>query len=289
VVDGVHSDCRLCGGRARARFVCDRFVVHRCHACDLEFVWPEVPDAVLRAVYERGYFTGAGPGYSDYFGRERDLSLRKASARLDVMESIVPSRGRLLDVGCAAGYFVEAAMARGWDAYGTETSPEARAATAPDTRTRVLDDLDAARSFAPFDAVTAWDVLEHLRDPFEALRTIGSLCRPGAMVAVVVPVIGNINTRIAPRTWDQYKPPEHLWFFSPRAMRDALARYARATVLHEEVAWRRPNRFVDLHGTSTSLRVRALRTLDGTLHRVASWRWPSLTVDSVAFYARVAS
>ena len=53
------------------------------------------------------------------------------------------------------------------------------------------------------------------------------------MLAVVIPVIGSTTTRLAPGRWDQYKPPEHLWFWSARAMRallDALGHRALAAV-----------------------------------------------------------
>ncbi len=277
--------CLLCEAPCPARFRVNGHAVHRCDACDLEFVWPTPPPEALRAVYERGYFTGAGAGYDDYFGRERDLAARKAAARLDALASVARRRpGRLVDVGCAAGYFVEAALARGWDAHGVEPSPEARQGMDPSVAPRVAASLDALDG--DFDAVTFWDVLEHLPDPLAALRAARARLRPDGVMGVVVPVIGSVNTRVAPRTWDQYKPPEHLWFFSRRAAREALWKGAGLRVVREEVAWRRDARFVDPEGRARSAFVRLARGVDGALHRALAAVWPDATVDSVAFYAR---
>ena len=99
-------------------------------------------------------------------------------------------------------------------------------------------------------------------------------------------MIGSTTTRLAPTLWDQYKPPEHLWFWSPRAMRATLADHGLA-VVREDVAWRRPSRFVDLDGVSRSPAVRAVRALDALAHRALSAvAGAGVVTDSVAFYAR---
>jgi SAM-dependent methyltransferase len=277
--------CLLCDAACPPRFRVNEHTIYRCAACDLEFVWPTPSPDALRAVYERGYFTGDGAGYDDYFGRERSIAARKADARLDALASVTRRRlGRLVDVGCAAGYFVEAAAARGWEAHGVEPSPEARQGMAPAVAPRVAPSLDALDG--SFDAITFWDVLEHLPDPLATLREARARLRPDGVLGVVVPVLGSVNTRLAPRSWDQYKPPEHLWFFSRGAMRSLLLRGAGARVVREEVAWRRDARFVDPEGRSKNLLVRAARGLDGGLHRTLARVFPDATVDSVAFYAR---
>lgn len=278
--------CVLCGAPAPLRFRVRGHAVHRCDRCDLEFVWPTPDPATVRAVYAQGYFTGAqGAGYDDYFGRERDIARRKADTRLAALRSLGFHGGRLLDVGCAAGYFVEAAAAAGWDAYGVEPSPEAREGASSAVASRVFETLDASLARGPFDAVTLWDVLEHLPDPLATLRALRGAMREGAALGVVVPVLGSVNTRVAPRTWDQYKPPEHLWYWSPAAMRATLARGAGARVLREDVAWTRPSRFIDPGAASRSLPVRLGRAIDAGVHRVLSVFSPALVVDSVAFYA----
>jgi SAM-dependent methyltransferase len=281
----VNPPCALCGGECPLRFRKGAYAIHRCDRCDLEFVWPTPSPDAVKAVYERGYFSGDGPGYEDYFGRERDLAGRKAAARLDALAALGRTGGTMLDFGCAAGYFVESARAHGWDAYGVEPSPEAQRGWSEGARPYLAASLDALRHRGPFDVITAWDVLEHLADPIETLRALRALARPGAVFAVVVPVIGNVNTRLAPSTWDQYKPPEHLWFFSRASRRATLLAGAGARVVREDVAWARRSRFVDPEGRARALWTRAARAVESSLFRAASVVAPSLTVDSVAFYA----
>lgn len=278
--------CPRCRRAAPRRFSVRGYDVHRCAACDLEFVWPTPPPEAIAAVYERGYFEGGGAGYDDYFSREREQVARKSAVRLAALRALGVTSGRLFDLGCAAGYFLGHARDAGFTVAGSEPSAEAREAIEPSLRASVVPSLAALDPAARFDVVTAWDVLEHLPDPDATLRDLRARLVDGGVLAAVVPVLGSTTTRLAPARWDQYKPPEHLWFWSARAVRAMLADHG-LTVVREEVAWRRPARFVDLDGVSRSPWVRAARGVDALAHRaLAALLGERVVTDSVAFYAR---
>ncbi len=279
--------CILCHLPARHRLASHGHAIHRCAPCDIEFVWPRPDARVLSDVYAQGYFTGDGPGYRDYLGREREISVSKARLRLDALAALGCSVGHMLDIGCAAGIFLGEAHARGFDVGGVEPSPEARSALPKHLRDTVVPSLDAVDRAYPYDVVTLWDVLEHLPDPVTTLRSVRGLTHSGSLVAVVVPCIGNVNTRWAPRTWDQYKAPEHLTFFSPRSLRTLLTREI-GPVVHEHTAWQREGRWYDPEGLHTHPFAGSLRSIDRAVGRaLAVLLGPDALVDSVAVYARV--
>lgn len=266
------TSCLGCGAPGALRFVTrSGHRVRRCEGCDLEFVEELPTPEQLAAVYERDYFAGEGHGYGDYFGAQRAEADAKARARLDLLARL-GAHGPALDLGCADGRFVLAARGRGLDAHGVELSSEARAHADPSITARVHATLDAARPHGPFALVTAWDVLEHLPDPSQTLRALREVTAPDALVAAVTPVIDNVTARRAPRWWDQYKPPEHLWFFSRRSLRALLCDALGADPVHEEVAWERPARVCDGFAPLARRRgqpVRALRALEGSLWSLA--------------------
>ena len=279
--------CAQCRAAARHRFEVGGYAVHRCARCDLEFVWPLPDDAALARVYEQGYFSGGGAGYGDYFDREREQVARKSRERLGALRSLGVSRGDLLELGAASGFFLGHARDAGFTVRGVEPAADALAAMEPSLRPRVVARLEDLAAGERFDVVAAFDVLEHLRDPASTLAAVRARMRPSGIVAVVVPVLGSTTTRLAPRLWDQYKPPEHLWFWSPRAMRALLAAQGFGTV-HEAPAWRRPSRFVDLDGTSRAPLTRLARAVDVLAHRAVVAAVGDVAVtDSMAFYARV--
>jgi 2-polyprenyl-3-methyl-5-hydroxy-6-metoxy-1,4-benzoquinol methylase len=115
----------------------------------------------------------------------------------------VPRGARTLDVGCSTGYLAAELAARGATVVGVETDPLAAAAAAAVCERVVTGDVedagdrDALRALAPFDALVCGDVLEHLRDPWEALAFLATLLRPGATAALSVPNIAHWTGRRA--------------------------------------------------------------------------------------------
>ena len=94
--------CLLCGGSSsRPLFHTSRAIVE-CRGCGLVYAEP-VPEESLRALYSREYFQGLV--YADYLG-DRDAIRRNAGPALAELAELAPGR-RLLDVGCAAGFFLE--------------------------------------------------------------------------------------------------------------------------------------------------------------------------------------
>lgn len=278
------ATCVLCGAPCPRRFEVKGYAIHRCARCDLEFVHPTPAPEAIEAVYASDYFEGGA--YADYFAAERDLAERKARARLDALASLCVTQGTSVDLGCAAGYFVDAALQRGFDAYGVEPSARARAHCPASVASRVVERFDDPALPARFELVTLWDVLEHLPDPVDTMRSIRERLAPRGWLAVVVPAIGNVNTRLAPSTWDQYKPPEHLWFWSLRSLTSLLAKHDFDVVRHD-VAWERYPRWVDPAGADRRPLVRALRAVDAVFHRgVARLGGRAWVTDSIAVYAR---
>ncbi len=93
----------------------------------------------------------------------------------------VPS-GRLLDVGCSSGHFLKVALDHGYDIHGVEPNPEmAKFATESLKLPKIqCGTLHAAHyPDASFDAVTLWDVLEHVEDPGGILEEVRRVLRPG--------------------------------------------------------------------------------------------------------------
>lgn len=100
--------------------------------------------------------------------------------------------GRLLDVGCSYGAFLELARERGWRVSGVELS---RKAADYSERERGLDVFrgileEAALPGERFDVVTLWDVVEHLDDPVRTLAEVHRVLAPGGTL-----VLFTINQR----------------------------------------------------------------------------------------------
>jgi 2-polyprenyl-3-methyl-5-hydroxy-6-metoxy-1,4-benzoquinol methylase len=225
----VDVGCALCGGREHADVLRDEpWRVVRCAQCAHVYVTPQpCAEHLAEQVYDANYWRSSAPctrGYGDYLGDER-LYMRTFARRAQVIERWFPHSGRVLDVGCAAGYFLRVLRARGWDVHGVEpSSAVARAAQASLGVERIhAGTLDSA-SFRPrsFDLVTLWDVLEHLPDPARALERATGWLRPGGRLVLETQDVASFAARALGRRWHHYKQPEHLHHFSPRTITGLL-------------------------------------------------------------------
>ena len=234
------ATCLLCGrpGPFAPLYGRAGYAMVRCPACRLVFQDPQPELADLADAY---YFD------SDFVDRlEGDLRPvveARAREKLDLLErAAVPRRGRLLDVGCSTGAFLELAARAGWDATGVEIG-DAPAAAA---RARGLEvhtgSLDDAALEGRFDLITFWDVLEHLPDPLDALRRARDLLAPGGLVAMAFPNVGGLYPRLTHRllarttgVWEHPELPVHLFDFDTRTaalmVREAGLRVAAAHTL----------------------------------------------------------
>lgn len=219
---GPAAGCPLCADPMRRRLVtkngCE---VVRCRGCGLVYVWPQPAREALEALYSSG----------EYHAEVDEAERRRTFARrLREIETLAPARGRLLDIGCSKGYFLEAAQASGWQATGVEVNRHAiEAAQARGLDVRHGGLAEQAFEAACFDAIALFDVLEHADDPRALLAGCRRLLRPGGLLAVTTPDVGGLVPRVTYGlfaltlgAWGHPTPPGHLVEFSRRTLRRAL-------------------------------------------------------------------
>jgi 2-polyprenyl-3-methyl-5-hydroxy-6-metoxy-1,4-benzoquinol methylase len=181
-------------------------------------------------VYEEQYFEGNehGLGYGNYHG-QTDWRMEKSRRYLRQVEGIAwylgqPARPttRLLDVGSGYGFFRQAAAERGWQHEGVEISAHATAVARKqfgfDTFVGTLEQFRADRGFT---ICTLFDVVEHIEQPVEFLRTVATLLNPGGLCVVRTPNLLSFEAEVFGPFYHSLKM-EHLQLFSPTSLSHAL-------------------------------------------------------------------
>lgn len=158
-------------------------------------------------------------------------------ARFDLatMYLATESPGRLLDVGCGNGVFLDRMRSMGWDVHGVEADPRAaRVARERFASSVFVGVLEEARHPGDhFDAITAHHVVEHVRDPVALLGECRRILKPGGRLLLVTPNVRSLGHARFGRSWRGLEPPRHLYLFSE----STLARVAERAGLRTIETW----------------------------------------------------
>jgi len=223
--------CGLCGSLSqRLHFKDGPFSVVHCADCGLTYVTPRLNDAALiDEVYNEGYWSSNSAkhrGYTDYRS-DADLYVRTYELRTSIIARHFPRPGRVLDVGCAAGYFLGVMKGKGWQIQGLEPS----AAIRPQAIERLGEGVVAAEPLGTaelaagsFDLVTFWDVIEHIPDPVAALAEARRLLAPGGKILIETQNVKSLAARVLGRKWQHYKHAEHIYHFNRATLADACGK-----------------------------------------------------------------
>lgn len=251
-----HMPCNLCGAdHTRQRYQLNDWTIVSCEHCGLIYVNP-MPDAeTLRTFYTEEFFQGSRrtAGYADYL-RDKEVHVCHFQAYWPLIRREFPRPARVLDIGCAMGFFLDMARAEGWETVGIELSEFAarwaRDRLRLDVRSGTFLDIHLPQD--SFDVVTLWATIEHLADPIGTLREAHRVLKPGGLVLITTGEVEGILDRLSRGLCYWYEPPAHLYYFSIRTMRAMLQKAGFRTMRVQglEMAPRMigPFRRPELHG-----------------------------------------
>jgi SAM-dependent methyltransferase len=236
--------CALCGSTRAARLYRKfGYGIVRCRRCGLGYANPRLPAERTNERYDAQYFEKEylpsvmppeGPG--DRYHLEH-----RYRTAIAVMARSGTERGRVLEIGPGAGFFLKAAEMAGWEAHGLELSTAA-AAYARDTLGLDVREIAAEHSPFPagyFDAVAMFEVVEHLRDPLLVLRAARRALREGGILLLSTPNLDALSRWMLGKQWAVLSPAEHLYYFTETTLARALeiAGFREVTFIHEWEPW----------------------------------------------------
>jgi SAM-dependent methyltransferase len=215
--------CNLCGStRWRRCLVAEDFkyktpgpfTIVRCLDCGLAYLNPRPTPEAIGAFYPADCVEHMASSTPNAFAWAEAARVRSRSS----------SPGRILDIGCASGYFLAAMRQTGWEVYGLEPDREACRQAESVEGAHVLCGTLAATTFSSqmFDVVTLWSVLEHLHDPCESLRTVHRILKPDGFLHLGVPNYSSLERRVFGTRWFGLDVPRHLYHFEPSSIRAML-------------------------------------------------------------------
>ncbi len=234
----VSAVCPVCGSdrtterlKAPDRFSGDlalSFAIMKCTPCGMVYLNPRPPESESWRYYQHDEYLpfssaqGSSTLTEQVYKVVRKVNLRWKRKLIEHYwrGATAKGPGRLLDVGCGTGEFLEAIKRGGWQVEGLERDEKASAWARKELGIPVrTGDVQSLPSNAgPFDVITMWHVLEHLYDPQGAVRRLHGLLAKDGFLLIAVPNIGGIDARVYGSDWIALDTPRHVNQFASSSL-----------------------------------------------------------------------
>ena len=225
-----------------------RHRIVRCNQCDLMYA-----DPILQLEY------GTEENFDVTVNLEEihDASVvqRIEKERLQVIDyyktrnlinSIRPERGFLLEIGSGFGFLLSKFQNDGWDVRGID--PYAAACSYAKERNGVTADIGTLETLHvasdSVDVVIMNHVIEHVPDPVATLKEIYRITKPGGLFVMETPTYDTLMFKLLGRRERSLSCDGHIFFFTTKSLRN----------IYEKVGFR----FIDLKYTGRSLTLNRL-------------------------------
>ncbi|GAB2548021.1 class I SAM-dependent methyltransferase [Spirosoma aerophilum] len=142
----------------------------------------------------------------------RNYTLR---SKLNLINKLTSKPGKILDVGCGTGAFLESCRKGGWSVTGMEPDPDARAIAKERLKAEIKPDLKALTGAEPFDIISLWHVLEHIPNLSETINQLRDLLTGQGTLLIAVPNSDSYDAQLFKEYWAAYDVPRHLHHFTP--------------------------------------------------------------------------
>lgn len=188
-----------------------------------------IPENFLpNEIYDETYFQGGQKdGYSNYKGSENVL--KKEFTKVLKRIKHYKSKGKLLEVGSAYGFFLNQAKTQ-FDITGIEVSKNASEfanAHGNVTYNSIVNE-EIVRKIGKIDVLIMLDVIEHLSRPDEDFKLLSGILNKGGLVYITTGDFSSLYARLSKKNWRLMTPPQHLFFYSKKGIIEFLKQYGIA-------------------------------------------------------------
>lgn len=206
-----------CTEEKKLLFEKNGFRIYECNKCHLRFSNLEDTKNHLAKVYSDHYFFSGGAGYPNYLEEAKELY--NSGIRYAKLISKYSVPGRLLDVGCAAGFYLKAFEKSGWECAGIEPNNTIASYGRKEFNLNIITgDLESFQSEEKFDLVNLIEVMGSFHDLSVAMQKVQDLVKKEGLVLVESWDHRSLTARLFGKNWHEYCPPSVINWFSDNSL-----------------------------------------------------------------------
>jgi 2-polyprenyl-3-methyl-5-hydroxy-6-metoxy-1,4-benzoquinol methylase len=239
-----HKNCPVCSSENIQPFfegkdyshTGESFDVVKCAGCDFTFT-QNIPDLEnIGPYYESEKYVSHSDTQKGLFFKVYHTVRSYMLGQKRKMVTNAAPKGKLLDIGCGTGYFLNEMNNHGWDCQGIEQDEKARKYGAEKFNLTVnkpahLNSLPDSS----YNSITMWHVLEHVHDLNGYLTKIKAALKPNGSLVVAVPNYDSHDAKRYGKHWAAWDLPIHLWHFTPATMSKLMEKHQLKIVKHHRL------------------------------------------------------
>ena len=193
------------------------FDLYQVEDLDMLITYPQPSLDVLGKYYESADYISHTDSKRSLFEKAyhfvKSIALKN---KLNLINSLQPNKGRILDIGAGTGEFLSVAKQNGWETTGVEPSDKAKQ-IAINKGVSFVEAI-AQLEDRSFDVITMWHVLEHVPDLDHQIKELKRLLKPTGSLIIAVPNFKSFDAQHYGKFWAAYDVPIHFWHFSKTAI-----------------------------------------------------------------------
>lgn len=212
-------------GSGRILFYKDTFAIQECKKCGHRYTLPrDTIKGHIRSNYSTDYFFGGKTGYPNYL-LEKELLIRHGIRYAKIINYSM-SPGKLLDIGCAAGFHLKGFMEMGWQGMGIEPNDEmvnyGNQELSLNIRNSTLENFESDEKF---NLIILIQVIGHIYDIDKSISKLEQLLEDDGLVLVESWDMDSIYARLMGKNWHEYSPPSVIHWFSKKTLINLFLKY----------------------------------------------------------------
>jgi 2-polyprenyl-3-methyl-5-hydroxy-6-metoxy-1,4-benzoquinol methylase len=198
----------------------EKFSIQACKKCGFKFTNPR-PDLTQIGDYYKAEsyisHTNTSKGLiSKLYHSVRKYTLK---GKLNLINRLIPKKGKLLDVGCGTGMFLNVCRENGWTVNGIEPDNGARQIAEQINEAAIKTEVLTSFKNETFDVITMWNVLEHVHLLNETVDWLKERLSNSGYLIIAVPNHESKDAEIYQEYWAAYDVPRHLYHFSQKSIK----------------------------------------------------------------------
>jgi 2-polyprenyl-3-methyl-5-hydroxy-6-metoxy-1,4-benzoquinol methylase len=175
--------------------------LYKCLQCYSAFSANIIGEEEAKTLYQQG--ESSNRWISNLF------EVEKPRIVVSTLEPLLKAGSKVLDIGCAAGNFLDFAKKKQCLTYGLEYSKHNLDLLKKNGHVAYSD---IKKLTEEYDLITAFDVIEHLYDVNEFINSCLDSLSPTGHLAIVTGDISSLSSRLTKNNWWYVSYPEHVVF-----------------------------------------------------------------------------